>query len=284
MAESSPVTLTTRDGFSLAARHFRADAAIATIVIGAATGVPQGFYKRFADHASARGFDVITTDYRGIGLSAPKSLRGFRMDYLDWSRYDLAAAVDYAAGLDRPLVLVGHSLGAHAIGLLPNHSLLRAAYLCAGGAGWHGWMPKSEQIKVQLMWSVIGPVLTGTHGYLAWSKLGLGEDLPIDVFRQWRHWCRYPNYFFGDPAMAETLKTFAEVRIPIKAVNALDDLWAPPASRDAFMAGYRNASVETQDLDPAMAGMGPIGHMGYFRPAAQPLWDEMLVWLKARLD
>jgi hypothetical protein len=27
------------------------------------------------------------------------------------------------------------------------------------------------------------------------------------------------------------------------------------------------------------AGVGPIGHMGYFRARAQPLWDAALQWL-----
>jgi hypothetical protein len=25
-------------------------------------------------------------------------------------------------------------------------------------------------------------------------------------------------------------------------------------------------------------GLGPIGHMGYFRPRAEPLWREALAW------
>jgi len=46
----------------------------AHLVVGGATPVLQGFYKRFA---------VPTLDYRGIGGSAPSTLKGFRMDYLD---------------------------------------------------------------------------------------------------------------------------------------------------------------------------------------------------------
>jgi predicted alpha/beta hydrolase len=68
------------------------------------------------------------------------------------------------------------------------------------------------------------------------------------------------------------------VRFPIVAVNALDDAWAPPASRDAFMAGYRNAVVRSVTLDSRRAGLGAIGHMGYFRPKAVPLWNEALDW------
>jgi predicted alpha/beta hydrolase len=34
------------------------------------------------------------------------------------------------------------------------------------------------------MWRVIGPLMTRYKGYLAWSKLGMGEDLPLGVYRQ----------------------------------------------------------------------------------------------------
>ena len=36
------------------------------------------------------------------------------------------------------------------------------------------------------MWRVIGPLMTRYKGYLAWSKLGMGEDLPLGVYRQWK--------------------------------------------------------------------------------------------------
>jgi predicted alpha/beta hydrolase len=64
------------------------------------------------------------------------------------------------------------------------------------------------------------------------------------------------------------------------AVVALDDLWAQPASRDAFMSGYRNVDWQKADIDPHQAGMGPIGHMGYFKAACAPLWANALHWLE----
>ena len=97
------------DGYALAASHFVAPGE-QFIVMAAATAVPRGFYKRFAEYAQSRGVNVITTDYRGIGDSKRGSLKGFEMEYADWSRYDLAAAVDYALQRGR-VWLVGHSLG-----------------------------------------------------------------------------------------------------------------------------------------------------------------------------
>lgn len=104
----------------------------------------------------------------------------------------------------------------------------------------------------------------------------MGEDLPLGVYRQWRRWCGFPRYFFDDPAMEHVTRGYANISAPIVAVNATDDRWAPPASRDAFMAGYRNAPWQGIDIDART--VGKLGHMGYFRPHAQPLWDAALAW------
>jgi predicted alpha/beta hydrolase len=106
----------------------------------------------------------------------------------------------------------------------------------------------------------------------------MGEDLPLGVYRDWKRWCRFPRYFFDDPAMAHVAAQFAQVTTPIIAATALDDRWAPPASRDAFMDGYRGAPWRAVDIDPVQRGLGAIGHMGYFRPRAEPLWREALAW------
>ena len=275
-----PITLTAADGYRLGATRFAPPGgAHARLVVAGATAVPQGFYRRFAIAAAARGFDTLTLDYRGIGRSAPPRLRGFRMDYLDWARLDLAAAVESMRDPQRPLCLVGHCYGGHAFGLLPNHDAVAGFYTFATGAGWHGWMPRFERWRVQFMWHVIGPLATRALGYLPMRRLGMGEDLPLDAFRQWRHWCRFPRYFFDDPACPELRELFARVRTPIVAVNALDDHWAPPASRDAFMAGYRFAPWTAVTLDPRT--YGPIGHMGYFRERSAALWHGAMDWVES---
>ncbi|MFM7505294.1 MAG: alpha/beta fold hydrolase [Rubrivivax sp.] len=277
------LALRAADGYALTALRYPAQgAARAHLVVAGATGVPQRFYRRFAEHAAAQGIHVLTLDYRGIGLSRPSSLRGFEMDYLDWARLDLPAVVDAVPEDGLPLLMVGHSYGGHAFGLLPSHARVARFATFATGAGWHGWMPPLERLRVLAMWRVLGPVLTRWKGYLPGSLLGLGEDLPLTVYRQWRRWCTFPRYFFDDPEMeGERLaERFAAVRTPILALNAIDDHWALPASRDAFMAAYRNASCRCIDLQPKSLGVESIGHMGYFRPAARPLWDDVLAWLQ----
>lgn len=268
------------DDYPLSSTRYHAERPQAQLLIAGATGVPQGFYRRFAEHAASRGFNTLTLDYRGIGQSKPASLRGFEMEYLDWANLDLAATVEQHRHAERPLFMIGHSFGGHAFGLLPNHDQVAGFYTFGTGAGWHGWMPRAEQVRVLAMWRVIGPLMTRYKGYLAWSKLGMGEDLPLGVYRQWKRWCRFPRYFFDDPQMPGLAERFAQVRTPIVAFNALDDLWAPPASRDAFMAAYSNAPYQARTLDSQAEGLGNIGHMGYFRPAAQRLWDETLDWFE----
>ncbi|MES2820371.1 MAG: alpha/beta fold hydrolase [Pseudomonadota bacterium] len=276
---SEALLLPARDGYPLGARLYHAPQPVAQLVIAGATGVPQGFYRRFAEHAARRGFSTLTLDYRGIGASKPTDLRGFEMDYLDWAHLDLAAAIDQHRHTDRPLFVVGHSFGGHAFGLLPNHGEVSGFYTFGTGAGWHGWMPRTEQLRVLAMWRLVGPLITRWKGYLAWSALGMGEDLPLGVYQQWKRWCSHPRYFFEDPQMPDLAERFAGVTTPIVAANALDDLWAPPPSRDAFMAAYTGAPYQALNIDSSAAGLGAIGHMGYFRPAAQALWDQSLDWI-----
>jgi len=275
------VRLRAADGYPIAATRYAADGAVrGHVVVAGAVGVPQRFYRRFAAFAASHGYSTMTLDFRGVGRSAPRSLDGFAMDYFDWGRLDLAAAVSAMAGTDVPLYVMGHSFGGHTFGVLPNHDRVTAFFTFGTGAGWHGWMPRLERLKVLAMWHIVGPLLTRWKGYLAWSLLGMGEDLPLDFYRRWKQWCRYPRYFFDDPAMRHVVRSFRQVRAPLMAANSIDDLWALPDSRDAFIAGYENAPWQTLDIDPAHFGLRSIGHLGYFKPDAQPLWETALAWFE----
>lgn len=279
--DNKEVTLVAADHYAIGAMRYDPLGPVrGRLVVAGAAGVPQGFYRRFAHFAAARGYSTLTLDYRGIGRSAPATLDGFHLNYFDWARLDLAAAVDAMSGDDLPLYMVAHSYGGQAIGLLPNHDKVAKFYTFGTGAGWYGWMPRAEQLKVLALWHVVGPLLTAWKGYLAWSLLHMGEDLPLSFYQQWKDWCRYPNNFLGDPALRHVVRRFEDVRAPIMAANAIDDHWSPPLSRDAFMAGYRNAALQVSDIDPHDLGLAQIGHLGYFRPNAKPLWEGVLRWFE----
>lgn len=270
-------SVTADDGYRLGARRLTPPDPVDRIVIASATGVPQGFYRRFAERAAGRGYEVITFDYRGIGDSAPRDLRGFRMDYRDWGRLDLAAVVRRVGGDGRGVLLVGHSFGGMALGLLPEPEAVRAAYLFGTGTGWPGFMPRLERVRVAVMWNVLGPIVSRACGYVPWRRLGMGEDLPVDLYRQWRSWSGRRRFWFDDPQIGPEMRDrYARVTVPIVAATSVDDRWIPPASRDAFFAFYRNADLVRVDLDPAAHGLKSLGHMGYFRGGAEGIWDRVL--------
>ena len=278
--QGTPLTLMAKDGYALSASLFKAQgSARGNLVMAGATGAPRRFYRHFAAFAAAQGFNVLTLDYRGLGDSRPASLKGFQMRYIDWAINDLAAAVDYFED-QLPLYWVGHSFGGHALGLLPNHEKISAAFCLGTGAGWAGWMPWKEALKVRFMWNLVFPVLVAFKGYLAWNKLGMGEDIPFGVYKDWKQWCSHPRYFFDDPAMSALTYQFRLINCPKMFANATDDAWALPRSRDAFIEGY-NAPNHTRDLNPNHYG-GKIGHMGYFFADKAPLWSEILTWLSAQ--
>ncbi|RZG78578.1 alpha/beta hydrolase family protein [Acinetobacter venetianus] len=272
-------TITTSDDFKLAATSYEPPAPIANIIIAGATGVPQDFYRRFSRFAAKNGYRTITFDYRGISKSKTQDLNGFKASFTDWATLDLAAVVDEIVDDKSETFMVAHSFGGHAFGQLPNHQKIAGMYVFATGAGWRGWMPKYESIRVNIMWNAILPTLTFLKGYTPMSMLGMGEDLPFGVYQQWRKWCKYPHYFFDDPKVSTAMKEkFSKVKVPIVAANAVDDSWATPRSRDAFIKGYKNADVTCKDI-LLSSSLPKVGHMGYFRPESKKLWIDVLEWI-----
>ena len=113
-------TLQVDEGVSVARCVFEpAGAARASVVIGGAFGVRQGYYASFAQWLAGQGFRVTTFDYRGHGDSLVGPMREVRADLFDWARdYEAVIAAARAAQPDLPLYLLGHSLGAQLPGLL----------------------------------------------------------------------------------------------------------------------------------------------------------------------
>ncbi|HHG83900.1 MAG TPA: alpha/beta fold hydrolase [Bacteroidetes bacterium] len=250
------------DGYKLAVRIYgdlKPNAA--AILVAGATGVPQRYYRRFAAGLAATT-PVITFDFRGVGESRYGALRGFEASFLDWARLDLTSMVAWA--LERAQILVvGHSFGGHAFGLLENANATLGLITFGTGPGNHIYMTRKEALRTQLLWNLIGPILTSIYGYLPSRLVGLGEDLPLGVYKQWKRWCKFKYYWFDDPKV-NFAPLFSSVKVPVVAVNTTDDQWAPPFAGKAFMQYYDQCPLKLISISPEEYEVDKIAHMGYF--------------------
>lgn len=284
------------DGTPLAGTLFEPEEAPHTaLLVNSGTGIPRRFYARFAQRAAARGFAALTYDYRGIGDSAPASLRGYQARYRDWGQRDMPGAIAWLGERypDLPLAVVGHSTGGQQLGLAENVSRVRAAIFVAVSTGYWRGMPVRYKLLTLALFLVYLPLATRIFGYAPSRKIRWGENLPTGVAREWGAWCLEPDYlaaYFDDGGRRRSLDGapfgpvhFDDAALPILAYCFTDDPIATAANVPPMLTLFRRAEVETLWVDPASLGVPEIGHLGFFRASlGGPLWDEALDWLRRR--
>jgi predicted alpha/beta hydrolase len=276
------VVVPARDGYPLAASVFRPARPAATwIVVNPATAVPRTYYARFARFLCEQGFAVVTYDYRGIGGSRPRRLRGFPARMRDWAQQDAAGVMDWIdARHGGPLVAVGHSFGGQALGLLPRPERLSGALIVGAQSGyWRHW-PRWRGLVLGTLWRVVLPGLSAACGYYPASWLRMGEDMPAGVAQEWARWGLQPGYV-TDADGGALRPGYARVAFPIRSYSFSDDTFAPPRAVEALLGFYTGATVERRALTPRDLGVGSIGHWGFFRERFRDsLWTEAAAWIR----
>ncbi len=273
---ASDVSLLAPDGVSLTGRLFEPlGPARGTLLIHSATAVPQTFYAPFAKHAAARGFRVLTYDYRGIGRSRPASLRGFRATMSDWALLDARTALEFVKNEIEPgpVAAIGHSFGAQLVGLVDEMRNVDAAVFVAGQLGWYGHWPWAQRLTLSALWSAV-PSITRTFGHLpGWT--GLGVDLPAGVANEWASWCRHPRYLMRDYEHAR--ERYGRFDVPLLSYAMSDDFFAPESAVSALLELLPRDRQNVRRVSPRDFGGQAIGHFGLFRRAYRDsLWQELL--------
>ena len=284
MTVDSAVRVPARDGYTLAGTVYTPDTpAPPTVVIASATAVRRRYYDAFARFLASRGFRVLTFDYRGIGDSRPPSLRGFPAVMHEWGELDLSAVVDWAGKQwpGAPLLIVGHSVGGQLAGFVDSLDKVQAMLSVGAQSGyWRHWPRGPKAARMALNWYALIPGVARALGYVP-GFLGIGEDLPAGVAREWAAWGRRPHYLFdGYP---ERVARFARYRGPLRAHSFSDDPYAPRAAVAALLAFYAGAPVEHLHRAPAELAVPAVGHFGFFRERFRDsLWMEAAQWLAER--
>jgi predicted alpha/beta hydrolase len=273
------------NGSSLAATFFTPVAPRASVLLPAAMGVTQKYYADFAAWLAQRGFLSATFDYRGMGMSAPSSLRNIDVTVTHWAQYDCASMIEALKTRlpNRPLFVIGHSLGGQLIGMIPNRSAIDGAILAATGSGyWRETSPPTRRASL-LMFYLLAPVLTKLFGYFPGKPLRAVGNLPPGVIRQWRRWCLHPEYLIG--VEGERVRAdFASITMPMLSLSFTDDEMMSAVSTETLHRFYASARIEKQRLAPHDIGARRIGHFGFFRRQfATNLWPLTTKWLERRL-
>lgn len=255
----------------------------AAIVIVCGGGIPARFYRRLARYLAGRGAAVLTFDYRGIGGSRRGSLRGLQGGVDVWAVYDLGAALALARSefSQLPLEAVAHSIGALLIGAAPDASRLSRLVFFGPHTGyWRDYAPRWRWL-LHFTWHIVMPAATKVFGYFPGKALGLGEDLPPGIARDWAG-RRQPEFFiFGDSRpIDELLGRYTSVRASTLALSVSDDAFAPGDAARRLLALYPNLRVKHEIVTPASVGRRRLGHFGFLRrPAGEVFWERAAAWL-----
>jgi predicted alpha/beta hydrolase len=279
------IALGNRPGDAICATFvFPRELAKATVLLPPAMGVTQKYYLDFANGLAERGFLAATFDYRGMGLSAPRSLKDCDATITSWAEEDCAAMIDALKSRlpNRPLFVVGHSLGGQLIGMIPNRRNIDGVVLVASGSGyWRETSPPTKRASF-FMFYILAPLLTSLFGYFPGKPLRAVGNLPAGVIRQWRRWCLNREYLIGVEG-ENVREDYAEVKLPMLSLSFTDDEMMSARSTEGLHRFYSGARIDIQRLAPADVGARRIGHFGFFRKEfASTLWPRVTEWMAQR--
>lgn len=282
---ATDIEIPATDGYPLAATlHEPAGGARGLpVIVNCAAAAPRGYYGRFAAFLAQRGLRVVTYDYRGIGGSLRGPLNRCNARMQDWGELDAAGVIDFlGARQSERVLIVGHSFGGQALGLMQRNERLAGALMVAAQSGyWRHW-PRPYRWGMAALWYAGLPLACRVLGHMPGRLFGSPAGLPGGVARQWAGWGRQPGYILGR-AEERWRTAYATLAIDLLAYSLGDDKLAPRAAVEALLGFYPRARVEHRHVAPADVGARAIGHFGFFRERFRDtLWSQAADWLCAR--
>ena len=280
------------DGYELGGFLCRVpgDKPMRAAVLHPGAGIQAASYRRFGMFLAQSGIPTLLYDYRGIGVSRPRGLRGFRATVEDWAEYDCAGAIGWLHERFPAAQIIGiaHSIGALLVGGARNAGQQAQLFFIGGHTAYCGDYRERYRVPMTLLWHGVMPALTRVCGYFPASRLKLGEDIPAGVALQWAG-RRLPELRpSGSGPQHERLRQLldrcAELQRPAAVITISDDAFTGAAGTKRLLSYYpRLFPLKHIMYTPAEAGARRLGHFGFFRRnAGSALWPRFLEEVESR--
>lgn len=270
------------DGIVLSGELLIPPAPKAVVQFNSGTAAQRGVYRAFAEYLAEHGYLCCLYDYRGFGDSKQGTLKGSSIRYVDIGTKYLPAVKSYlqARYPELPLLMVAHSAGGQQIGFMPNVEGIVGAVTFGVSAAHLRAMPWSYRAQSFLFFYGLTPLSNTIWGYVAAKRLGVMEDLPKNLAREWRDWCSVPDYFFDPRFYGVTVPKghFQTFSFPWHNVHASDDAISTPLNIQNFWKHIQSTKAITFDVvHPQDVGLKRLDHFGYFKRALKDtLWNNVV--------
>jgi predicted alpha/beta hydrolase len=246
------------------------------MIIAATGGVTKEYYDPFACFFQQQGYVVITFDYRGVGSSGPRKLKGYKASMQQWAVQDIDAVILFAKNNcpGREIIYAGHCIGGEIIGLAQASQYINKLVLINCALSCRKLWPLKDRFRIIAMKSVIR-VASGWFGYFPGRLAGLQGNLPGGVMNEWANWCSNPNGLFD----AFPDNNYRKLNIPLLCFSFSDDWLCPPKAVKELLNRFSNAIITWHHFKPEQVGLKRVGHGGFFKNRMQATgWSILLKW------
>ncbi len=274
--------LSNEDQILLTAHIFRPEKSNQKILlINSATGVKQQIYFSFAQYFADQGFTVLTYDYRGIGLSKPKNMKGFKASMRIWGSKDYKALTDYIKihFNEYQKYCVGHSVGALILGMNKDSEIFDEFFFVGTQNAFVGNLKFRTKIEAYLGFGIAQPLTTALLGYFPGNWFGLGESLPKNCAYDWRTLILNKK---STNSLLEKIDDYSKnLTQKVFVIRAEDDVWLTEKGVKSLLNDtYPNLKPTYRLIKTSESEKGEIGHVNFFRSYNKKLWSIILNELK----
>lgn len=244
------------------------------LVINSATGVRQQVYFSFAKYLAAQGFTVITYDYRGIGESKPRKMKGFEASMRIWGTRDFKTITSFIKENypDYTKFCLGHSVGALILGMNEDSVIFKKFIFVATQDAYIGHLSWRVAVTAALGFGIAVPVTVILKGYFPAHRFGLGESLPKGSAYDWRTLILHKKStgrLFEKIEKNYSKGLYQEVFI----IHAEDDSWVTMKGMESLMNNsYPNMKKNYREIKVSESPEKKVGHINFFRSYNRVLW------------